>query len=174
MQLGAVLDILRLDDVLDDFIRKVRREVRDLVGIEVLGGGDDLRAVHVREQRVAHRVGDLEEDLALAVASHQAPDEQPILERQAFEDVGDVGGVQVLEAVLHQPRQRRGVHTRILVVAGREQALERLEMLLRRRLVRRGVDGSHRGRIQGSSADGMRARIIWDLRMSQVVLRLRS
>ena len=100
LQLRALVDVLRLDDVLDHLVGQVGREVGDLVGVQVLGGGDDLRGVHVREQRVADGVGDLEEDVAVAVAAHEAPDDEALLEGQALEDEGDVGRVQPVEPLL--------------------------------------------------------------------------
>jgi hypothetical protein len=78
-QLLALLHRERLEDVLDDLLGEVGCEVGDLVGIELLGGGDQLLGLHVRDERRAHRVGDLEQDLAVAIGLDEVPDRQPVV-----------------------------------------------------------------------------------------------
>ena len=56
--------------------------------------------VHVLDQRLAHRVRDLEQDLAVALGLDQVPDDQALVERQRLEDVGDVRRVQLIELFL--------------------------------------------------------------------------
>ena len=56
--------------------------------------------VHVRDERFAHRIGDLEQDLAVAVGLDQVPDDEPLLERQRLQDVGDVRRMQAVEVLL--------------------------------------------------------------------------
>ena len=68
-------------------------------------------------------------------------------------------------------REHLVVRVRALLVANREQPLDRLEVLLR---LGRGLGGPDRGRVHGTSACGMRARMMSVLRASQAVLRLRS
>ncbi len=80
-----------------DLLRQVRRELGDLVGVERLGRGHQLLGVHRRDQRLAYRVGDLEQDFAVALGLDQVPDVQPLVERQRLEDVGDVGRVQPVQ-----------------------------------------------------------------------------
>ena len=75
---------------------------RDLVGLERLGRGDELLGVHRRDQRLADRVGDLEQDLAVALGLDEVPDVEPLVERQRLEDVGDVGRVQPVELALQR------------------------------------------------------------------------
>ena len=96
-QLLALLRRQGLENVLDHLARQVGREIGDLVGIELLGRRDQLFLVHVRDQRFAHRVGHLEQDLALALGLDQLPDDEPLFERQRLEDVGDVRGMQRVE-----------------------------------------------------------------------------
>jgi hypothetical protein len=159
LQLRALLGVLGLDDVLHHVLGQVRSQVRDLVDVEVLRRGDDLGAVHVREQRVADRVGDFEEDFAVPVAADHSPDDEAVFEAQVLQDVRDIGGMKPV----HQPlqgwqvaRMREAAQCRLEVFLGRERA-----SLLRRR---------H----QGNSAAGMRARIIRVLRSSHAVDRCRS
>ena len=111
-QLLALLGGQRLEDVVYDLPRQVGREVGDLVGVELLGGGDQLALVHVRDQRLAHGIGDLEQDLAVALGLDQVPDSQTLVERQRLEDVGDIGRMQAVEQLL-QRRQVLAVHQRL-------------------------------------------------------------
>src|SRR5690606_25132344 len=64
------------------------------------GGGQDLVIVHVRDQRFANSVGYFEENVAVALGLDQLPDRQAVAERKGFENVGDVGGVQLIELAL--------------------------------------------------------------------------
>ena len=64
----------------------------ELVRLERLGGGDQLARIHRLDERFAHRIGNLDQDLAVAVRLDEVPDGEPLLERQRLEDVGDVGG----------------------------------------------------------------------------------
>ena len=45
-------------------------------------------------------VGDLEQDLAVALGLDEVPDVEPLVERQRLEDVGDVGRMQPVELAL--------------------------------------------------------------------------
>ena len=53
--------------------------------------------LHVRDQRFAHRIRNLEQDIAVAFGLDQVPYHQPLFERQGFENIGDVGRVQLVE-----------------------------------------------------------------------------
>ena len=99
-QLFAFRRIEALEELVDHLFRQVIGKVGDLVGIELLGGSEDFRRVHVGEQRLAHRVGHLEQDLAIAVRLDQVPDAEAILGRQRLEDAGDVGRMQFLDLAL--------------------------------------------------------------------------
>jgi hypothetical protein len=169
LQLGAVLDVLRLDDVLHHLLRQVGGEVGDLVGVEVLGRGDDLRVLHVREQRVAHRVGDLEQDLA-AVFANLLPGEEAVVERQVLEHIGDVGGVHPPEAPAKLVEAGALAQLLDRPVAAQHR-FHRLQVLLRGG----GAFGAARRRgAHGSSAEGMRSRIICVFFARKGVARLRS
>ena len=91
-----------LENVVDDLLREVVGDLRELVGLERLRRGDELRRVHRLDQRFADRVGDLDQDLAVALGLDQVPDVQPLVERQRLEDVGDVGRMQRVELALQQ------------------------------------------------------------------------
>ncbi len=96
-ELLALLHRQRLEDVLDDLPRQVRREIGDLVGVELLGRGDELVFVHARDERLAHGIGDFEQDLAVALGFHEIPYDEPLIQRERFEDVSDIGWMQPIE-----------------------------------------------------------------------------
>ena len=73
------------------------RDVRDLVAVELLGRRDELVAVHVRDERLAHGLRHFEQDLAVALGAHQIPHLQTLGERQRLEDVGDIGRMHLVE-----------------------------------------------------------------------------
>ena len=93
----ALLDRQRLDHLLHDAGRQVRSDVGELVRLEGFGGGDQLRRIHAGDERFAHRLRDLEQDLAVAVGLHHVPHGEALLERQSLEDVSDVGRMQGIE-----------------------------------------------------------------------------
>jgi hypothetical protein len=119
-------------------------EVGDLVGVELLGGGDQLVAVHRLDEGLAHRVGDLEQDLAVALGLDQVPDEEALVERQRLEDVGDVGRVQLVQLgaqlgdvlLVHQvldqlvARHLLAVHQALDDAMARQQLLHLAQFLL--------------------------------------------
>ncbi|MNE28602.1 hypothetical protein D3C80_1220470 [compost metagenome] len=115
----ALLGIEGLHQLVDHVARQFRRQVGQLVGVEVAGGGENLVIVHVGDQGFAHRIGDFEEDVAVALGLDQLPDGQTVVERQGFENMGDVGGVEVIKLAL-QLGQILAVHQtlhQLLVVA---------------------------------------------------------
>ena len=83
-----------------DVVGQVRRQVRDLVGVELLGRGDQFLRLHVRDEGLAHRLGQLQQDLAFAVGLDQIPYAQAPVERQGLEDVSDISRVQCGEPAL--------------------------------------------------------------------------
>ncbi|MNV54236.1 hypothetical protein D3C71_1464190 [compost metagenome] len=85
---------------MDDVAGQLRRQVGELVGVHFLGSGEQFVIVHVGDQGLPHSVGHFEEDVAIAIRAHQLPDRQAVFQGQGFEDVGDVGGVQVIELAL--------------------------------------------------------------------------
>ena len=99
-QLLALLDGQAREDVVHHLLREVRRELGDLLGVERLGRGDELLGVHRGDERLADGLGDLEQDLAVAVGLDQVPDVEPLVERQRLEDVGDVRRMQAVEPSL--------------------------------------------------------------------------
>ncbi len=96
-QLLALLRRQRLEHVFEYVFGQVRREIGDLVGVELLGRRDQLLAVHALDQRLAYRIGDFEQDFAVALGLDQVPDDQAFLERQCFKHKGDIGGMQGVE-----------------------------------------------------------------------------
>jgi hypothetical protein len=101
-QLLALFDGERFEDVLNNFTGEVRREVRNLVRVELLGRSDELVLVHARDEALAHGIGYFQEDLAVAIGLDEIPDDQPLLERQRFEDVSDVGRMQSVQLALER------------------------------------------------------------------------
>jgi len=96
----ALLRVEAFHQFMDHVARQFRCQVGEFVGVQVLGRGDDLVVVHVRDQGFPDRVGDFEEDVAVVLGLDQLPDRQAVVQRQRFEDVGDVGGVQFLQLAL--------------------------------------------------------------------------
>ena len=101
-QLLALLDRQALEHIVHHLLRQVGREIGDLVGFERLRRGDELLGIHRRDQRLADRVGDLEQDVAVARGPHPVPDVEPLVGRKRLEDVGDVGRVQPVELALQR------------------------------------------------------------------------
>ncbi|MNF07143.1 hypothetical protein D3C80_2072590 [compost metagenome] len=56
--------------------------------------------VHIGDQGLTDRVGHFKEDVAIALGANQLPNGQTVVERQGLENVGDVGGVQIVELAL--------------------------------------------------------------------------
>ncbi|MNP14465.1 hypothetical protein D3C76_1067900 [compost metagenome] len=56
--------------------------------------------VHVGDQGFTNRIGYFEQDVAVAISLDQLPQRQTIIQRQGFKNIGDVGGVQVIELAL--------------------------------------------------------------------------
>jgi hypothetical protein len=96
-QLLALLGGERAHHLLDHRRGQVAGDVGELVGLQRLGGGDELLRVHARDEGLAHRFRYLDEDLAVAVRLHEVPDREALLGRQGLQQVGDVGGVQRVE-----------------------------------------------------------------------------
>ena len=100
LHLGPILARQRAEEVRDHVLRQVRHQVRDLVAVQVLRDLQDLAPVHVGDEGLAHRVGDLEQHRAVQLGRDQRPDLQAVLHRQALQHVGDVRRVQAGEPVL--------------------------------------------------------------------------
>ncbi|CAI8754414.1 AraC family transcriptional regulator [Pseudomonas sp. IT-P258] len=96
----ALLLVEGLHELMDDVSRQLGGQVSEFVGIHVLGGCQELVIVHVGDQRFTDRIGYFKEDVAVAIGLDQLPERQTIVQRQGFKDVGDVGGVQVIELAL--------------------------------------------------------------------------
>ena len=71
----------RLHHLFDDARRQVRSDVGELVGLERLHRRHQLARIHRFDERFAHRVGHLDQDLAVAIGLDQIPYRQPLLER---------------------------------------------------------------------------------------------
>ena len=96
-ELLALFERERLDDVLDDVLGQVGRQVGELVGLQRLGRGHEFLGVHARDKRLAHRVGNLEQDLPVPIGLDEVPDHKPLLQRERLQDECDVGRVQALD-----------------------------------------------------------------------------
>jgi hypothetical protein len=84
----------RLEDIVHDVFGQVGRKVRELVCVQLFGGSDQLLRLHVRDEGLAHRLGELQQDLALALGLDQIPHPEPPGQGQSLEDVGDISRVQ--------------------------------------------------------------------------------
>ena len=105
----ALLRVEVFHQLVDHVARQFRRQVGQLVDVHFLGGGEQLVVFHVGDQGFPDRVGHFEEDVAVALGLDQLPDGQALIERQGFEDVGDIRRVQLIELAL-QLRQVLTAH----------------------------------------------------------------
>ncbi|MNZ78411.1 hypothetical protein D3C78_969800 [compost metagenome] len=96
----TLLAIEGFHQLVDDVSRQLGGQVSKFVGVHLLGGCQELVIVHVGDQGFTNRVGYFEQDVAVAIGLDQLPERQTIVQRQGFKDVGDVGGVQVIELAL--------------------------------------------------------------------------
>ena len=154
-QLRAFLAGQALPHLVDDVRRQVVRNGCDLVGLEALDRIDEFLAVHRGDQRLADRVIHLDQDLAVTVGLDAIPDDQTIVDRQRFEDVGDVGGVQPVEdraQLVQALADAELLDQRLLLLRGRLLAMhQRLDAPLllgvragRARRTLRGLGVAHR------------------------------
>ena len=149
LQLRAILDVLRLDDVLDDLVGQVGREVGDLVGVEVAAPPRRSRRCPCPRAacRAPHRTTSSRISPSRSLPD-EAPDEQAVLERQAFEDVGDVGRdaagralLQVGDVLLvHEALDELGLARALLALAVHE-ALDEPQLRDERAAPHRGASG---------------------------------
>ena len=100
MQSCALLHVQRGQQFLDHVLRQVGRNVSNFVGVEGFGGGQQLVTIHGLDERLANRVGHFEQDFAVVLGLDQIPDQSALVERQGFEDVGDVSRMQLLQLAL--------------------------------------------------------------------------
>ena len=89
-QLLALFGRQAKENVLDDVVRQIGRKVGQFVGIERLGGSHQFGALHRLDQRFANRIGNFEQDVAVALGLDQIPGNQTLVERQCLENVGDI------------------------------------------------------------------------------------
>jgi hypothetical protein len=57
-------------------------QVGQFVRVQRLDRGEDLMAIHVRDQRFAYRVGHLQQDFAVIIGFDQLPDREALIQRQ--------------------------------------------------------------------------------------------
>ncbi len=89
--------IKRLLDLLNHLGRQIRRQFRQLIGVQRGGSGHQLRRIHAGDEALAHGVRRLDQNVTVAVRLDQIPDEDALVERQRFENVRDVGRMQLVE-----------------------------------------------------------------------------
>ncbi len=100
LQTIALLCIQAIHQLAHDVARQVRCQVRQFVRIQAVGGGDQLMAVHVGDQRFTHRIRHFQQNLAVALGLDQLPDRQTLLQRQRLQHIGYVGRMQLIELAL--------------------------------------------------------------------------
>ena len=76
----ALLGIEGFHQLVNNVTRQLRGQVGQLVGVHFLGGGQQLVIVHVGDQRLTNRVGNFQQDVAIAIRAHQLPDRQSVFQ----------------------------------------------------------------------------------------------
>ena len=61
-----------------------------------------LGLVHAGDERLAHRIGNFQQNFAVALGLDQPPNRQAIIQRQRFENVRHVGRMQIVELFLQR------------------------------------------------------------------------
>jgi hypothetical protein len=95
--LFALLDGERLENILNDLPREIGREIRDLVGIELLGCGDELVLIHAGDEGLSHGIGYFQKDFAVTPGFYEIPYDQALVEWKCLEDIGDIGRMEAVE-----------------------------------------------------------------------------
>ncbi|VVO42291.1 hypothetical protein PS708_06035 [Pseudomonas fluorescens] len=96
----TLLAIEGFHQLMDNITGQFGGQVSQFVGVHLPGRRQELVIVHVGDQGFTDRVGYFEQDVAVAIGLDQLPEGQSIVQRQGFENVGDVGRVQVVELAL--------------------------------------------------------------------------
>ena len=96
-QLGALFVRQALLHLGHHIGRQIVHQVGDFVGIEPFDRVDELFAVHRLDQGFTNAFAHLDEHVAFVLVAHEAPNRQTLFGRKRFENVGDVGRVQVAE-----------------------------------------------------------------------------
>ena len=95
--MGALLFVQAAHHFVHHLARHVRRQFGQFVRVQLFGGVDELAVLHHFDQRFPDRVGHFQQDGAVARAVHLVPDQQAVFQRQGFQDMGDVGRVQLFQ-----------------------------------------------------------------------------
>ncbi len=103
-QLLALFRRQRAKDILDHLLRQIGCQVGQFVGVQAFGGGAQFGRRHRFDQRLANGIRDFQQDFAIAVGTNQVPDQQALIGRQCFQNIGDVGRVHAVQSCmqLHQ------------------------------------------------------------------------
>ncbi len=99
MQLFALFQRQRTEYVCDHFLRKVRGQIGNLVGVELLGCRQQFFGIHVGNQGLANGIGHLEKNVAVEVGLDQIPHSHAFFERQLLENGSNVCRMKLVEFV---------------------------------------------------------------------------
>ena len=142
LHFGALRGAELREHGIDAFLRQILDEVREVLGLHLPAEPDQLRLLEQRDERGAHRVGELEQHGAAALARDQLPRRHALLLPQALEHESGVGRVQLIELLLELdgvlPLDER-LHERVLARVG-----ARDELMHERLLVEQRNDGAQR------------------------------
>jgi hypothetical protein len=90
----AVLPVQAAQDLADHGVGQVVEDIRQVVQIQVVDGGDQVRVRGIADQAGAHLVVHLDQHVAFEFRVGQLPDGPALGDRQRFQQSGDLAGRQ--------------------------------------------------------------------------------
>lgn len=89
-----VLFVHGLQDFLDDRIRQLLQQVRQVVGFEILDDVGQFLGVQLAQEVTPDIIAEILENLALQLFVYQVPEQGTLAGRRGFEQMGNITGAQ--------------------------------------------------------------------------------
>ena len=93
--------------------RQVVNQVSNLIRIEPFDGVNEFFAIHRVDQGLANAFAHFDQNVTFVLMTHKVPNRQTLFRRQGFENVGDIGRMQVAQNIgefrLCRQIQRSGI-----------------------------------------------------------------